>query len=225
MTEGEWLACTDPKKMLRVLRGKHKASDRKLRLVACGCCRRIWEDLTLKPLRLAIEAAEQYADLSATDQELEAVHQKSVSALARSLHRNVGKGRADTTYATKMRRMGIAANAAYPAPFQIKLLHGLGEDEFLRVFSPVLLRCVVGNPFRPVSINPAWFNPTVSNLATAAYEERIMPSGELDPDRLAVLSDALEEAGCDNTDILNHLRSPGPHVRGCWAVDLLLGKE
>jgi predicted DNA-binding WGR domain protein len=62
-------------------------------------------------------------------------------------------------------------------------------------------------------------------LAQAAYEERIMPSGELDPARLAVLSDALEEAGCDNPDILAHLRSLGPHVRGCWVVDLLLGKE
>jgi len=225
MTEGEWLACTDPKNMLRVLRGKNKASDRKLRLVACGCCRRIWEDLTLKPLRPAIEAAEQYADLAVTDQELEGVHHKSVSALARSLHRNVGKGRTDTAYATKMRRMGIAANAAYPAPFQIKLLHGLGEDEFLRVFSPVLLRCVVGNPFRPVTINPAWLTRTVTGLAQAAYEERIMPSGELDPARLAVLSDALEEAGCDNEEMLTHLRSLGPHVCGCWPLDLILGKK
>ena len=48
---------------------------------------------------------------------------------------------------------------------------------------------------------------------------------DLDPDRLAVLADALEEAGCDNADLLSHLRGPGPHVRGCWALDLLLGKE
>lgn len=225
MTEGEWLACTDPKKMLRVLRGNNKASDRKLRLLACGCCRRIWADLTLKPLRPAIETAEEYAELSVTIQELGAVHHKSVTAIARSLHRNVGKRRNDTGYATKMRRMGIAANAAYPAPFQIKLLHGLGEDESLRVFSPVLLRCVVGNPFCHVIIDPACLTPNVIHLATAAYDERSMPSGELDPARLAVLSDALEEAGCDTQDILTHLRSPGPHVRGCWAVDLILGKE
>ena len=61
-------------------------------------------------------------------------------------------------------------------------------------------------------------------LATAAYEERILPAGTLDSDRLAVLADALEDAGCDNEDILSHLRGPGPHVRGCWVVDLLLGK-
>jgi hypothetical protein len=67
--------------------------------------------------------------------------------------------------------------------------------------------------------------PIVLALAQSAYDYRIMPSGELDPARLAVLSDALEEAGCDDADILNHLRAAGPHVRGCWALDLLLGKE
>ena len=58
-----------------------------------------------------------------------------------------------------------------------------------------------------------------------AYDERLMPSGELDLGRLAVLSDALEEAGCTSAEILTHLRSPGPHVRGCWALDLILGKS
>jgi hypothetical protein len=56
-------------------------------------------------------------------------------------------------------------------------------------------------------------------LATAASDNRILPAGTLEPARLAVLADALEEAGCDNADILNHLRNSGPHVRGCWAVD------
>jgi hypothetical protein len=88
-----------------------------------------------------------------------------------------------------------------------------------------LLRDIVGNPFRRVSFNLVWQTPTVTNIAQAAYEERALPSGELDPARLAVLSDALEEAGCNDANILGHLRSPGPHVRGCWAVDLLLGKE
>jgi hypothetical protein len=83
---------------------------------------------------------------------------------------------------------------------------------------------VFGNPFHLAVINPAWLTPTVNSLAAAAYEERILPSGELDTARLAVLADALEETGCTNADILSHLRSPGPHVRGCWAVDLILGK-
>jgi hypothetical protein len=81
------------------------------------------------------------------------------------------------------------------------------------------------NPFRPVTIDPAWLTPTVTDLATAGYEERAQPSGELDTARLAVLADALEEAGCDNADLLNHLRAPGPHVRGCWAVDAGLGRS
>ena len=87
-----------------------------------------------------------------------------------------------------------------------------------------------------------WLTSTVRSLAQAAYDERSRPApsgpfpgigatttwvddGTLDPARLAVLSDALEEAGCDNEDMLRHLRSPGPHVRGCWALDLVLGKE
>jgi len=89
----------------------------------------------------------------------------------------------------------------------------------------VLLRDVVGNPFRPVSLNRAWLTPTVVSLAQAAHDERILPSGLLDPARLAVLSDALEEAGCTDAAIVSHLRSAGPHVRGCWALDLILGKQ
>jgi hypothetical protein len=65
---------------------------------------------------------------------------------------------------------------------------------------------------------------SVASLAEAAYEHRDLPSGHLEPARLAVLSDALEEAGVTG-EILDHLRSTGPHVRGCWAVDLILAKD
>jgi hypothetical protein len=84
-----------------------------------------------------------------------------------------------------------------------------------------LLREVFGNPFRPVAVDPywlAWNDGTVVRLAQVVYEERAF-------DRLPILADALEEAGCDNTDILSHCRQPGEHVRGCWALDLLLGKQ
>ena len=86
------------------------------------------------------------------------------------------------------------------------------------------VRDIFGNPFCPVSFDPAWRNSTVTALATAAYEERLLPSGHLEGDRLAILADALEDVGCDNADILSHLRGPGPHVRGCFVIDLLLGK-
>jgi hypothetical protein len=70
-----------------------------------------------------------------------------------------------------------------------------------------------------------WRGGTVPRLAQAAHDERELPSGHLDPARLAVLADALEEAGCTDDGIVAHLRGPGPHVRGCWALDRLLGRE
>jgi hypothetical protein len=86
-----------------------------------------------------------------------------------------------------------------------------------------LLLDVLGNPFRPLAVPPACLSPTVIRLARAAYEERELPSGHLDPARLNVLADSLEDAGAAQA-LIDHLRSPGPHVRGCFAVDLLLGR-
>jgi hypothetical protein len=77
-----------------------------------------------------------------------------------------------------------------------------------------VIRDLFGNPFRPITLDPDWLAPTVRSLARAAYDERILPSGELDPRRLAVLADALEEAGCADEQVLSHLRGPGPPVRG-----------
>ena len=86
-------------------------------------------------------------------------------------------------------------------------------------------RDLFGNPFRPVAVERAWLTAAGQELAQAAYEQRLLPSAELGPERLAVLADALEEAGCTDADILSHLRGPGPHVRGCWALDLILSKD
>lgn len=80
-----------------------------------------------------------------------------------------------------------------------------------------LLRDIVGNPFRPIALDPAWLTTTVHSLAQTVYDERAF-------DRLPVLADALEDAGCANHELLSHCRGPGSHVRGCWVVDLLLGK-
>jgi hypothetical protein len=71
----------------------------------------------------------------------------------------------------------------------------------------------------------AWHGGAPGTLARAVYEEREVTSGNLDPARLAVLADMLEEAGCADADILAHLRGPGPHVRGCWVVDALVGRS
>ncbi len=80
-----------------------------------------------------------------------------------------------------------------------------------------LILCTLGNPFRPVTLEPAWLTSTVRSLAEGIYAERAF-------DRMPILADALEEAGCDNADLLAHCRGDGPHVRGCWVVDLVLGK-
>jgi hypothetical protein len=86
----------------------------------------------------------------------------------------------------------------------------------------ILIRDIFGNPFRPQpSIDSSWLSwndGIVSKLAKAIYDDRAF-------DRLPILADALEEAGCTNADILEHCRQPGEHVRGCWGVDLVLGKR
>ncbi|MDB5306924.1 MAG: hypothetical protein JWO38_1126 [Gemmataceae bacterium] len=80
------------------------------------------------------------------------------------------------------------------------------------------LKELLNNPIRPLAVEPTWLTPTVLSLAEAVYADRTL-------DRLPILADALQDAGCENPDLLTHLRGEGPHVRGCWAVDLLLGKE
>jgi hypothetical protein len=101
---------------------------------------------------------------------------------------------------------------------------GAEAEEAERKFQCDLLRDLFGNPFHPTPLNPAWLTTPSTSLARAAYEERNLPSGAVDGDRLAVLADALEEAGCSDVAILGHLRGRGPHYRGCWLVDALLGK-
>ena len=86
------------------------------------------------------------------------------------------------------------------------------------MFQCLLLRDIFGNPFRPVAFAPSWRSSSVVALARAMYESREFAA-------MPVLADALEEAGCDAADILAHCRNPhGVHVRGCWVVDLVLGK-
>ncbi|HYH67899.1 MAG TPA: hypothetical protein VD866_24595 [Urbifossiella sp.] len=87
-----------------------------------------------------------------------------------------------------------------------------------RAAQSILVRDIFGNPFRPVALDPTWRTEAVVGLATGIYADRAF-------DRLSVLADALEDAGCADADVLTHCRGPGPHVRGCWVVDLLLGKS
>jgi hypothetical protein len=90
------------------------------------------------------------------------------------------------------------------------------------------IRDIFGNPFRPRpafdSSWQSWNDGIIPKLAQAIYDERELPAGTLDGSRLLILADALEEAGCTNADILDHCRRQGEHVRGCWVINLLLGK-
>jgi hypothetical protein len=127
-------------------------------------------------------------------------------------------------------------SAAEEAALQVKF--ALRNDEDTKAVAPplqevyevadraqcALLRDIFGNPFRPITINSTWLTPVVVSLAQATYDNRDLPAGTLQPDRLAVLADALEEVGAGG-EVVEHLRSPGPHIRGCFVLDLLLGKE
>jgi hypothetical protein len=215
-TESEWLRCEDTITMLNSLKGA--AGERKLRLLNCACCRRIWPLIPDERSRKAVESSEDYADGLIGRFKL---HCDGISASDAA--RGTPKNRALPPYSARITAQnGNAEGGAVARAAQVIFQGAMMESRDEPYCS--LLREIF-RPFRRMSINPAWLDPTVSSLAQAAYEERILPSGELDPPRLAVLSDALEEAGCDDADLLEHLRSPGPHVRGCWAVDLVLGKE
>jgi hypothetical protein len=93
---------------------------------------------------------------------------------------------------------------------------GVGEAEYL--WQCASLRDIIGNPFRRVVVDPAWLMPGVVKLARIVYEGRAF-------DLMPELADALEAAGCNNADIFNHCRQPGEHMRGCWVVDAILGKQ
>lgn len=225
MTEAEWLACTDPQKMLEFL--PSKGSDRKLRLFAVACCRRIWHLLVDERSRKAVEVVERFAEGEATDQErLAAVTAADPHHHARFGTRETPEGwPEDPGVATGFADAGLAAVCAAGSSAEI----GAVALSDMLPTQVAYLHCIFGPlPFRSITVDPlilAWNDSTVRRIAEGIYEERRMPGGTLDNIRLAMLADALEESGCNNADILSHCRSAGPHVRGCWVVDLILGKE
>jgi len=222
MTEDEWLACDDPSAMLEFL--QEKITKRKCLLFACACERRLWERPDCE--REKVEATERYADgQGSADDVLAALETIGIDGV--TLESVTDMDPLDWAEYGARDSAEFAANVAQTEPIED------AEDERAwgaaftaeTTVQAALLRDVVGNPFSAQSVARAWLMSTVESLAEAAYNERNASSGELDPQRLAVLADALEEAGCSDEAILSHLRSHGTHVRGCWAVDLVLGKE
>ena len=228
MTEEQWLAGTDPREMLEALRAGGLLSERKARLFAVACCRRIWPLLLdAGPARRAVEVAERYADGRADDGELAGAVSDLDAAPGGTALPEVSLGQA-----VRSALFLDAGSAAHYAAFGACCRDGggqfmplLGAVDAEQAIQSELLRDLLGNPFRLITLFRTWLTPQVVALAQAAYDERELPAGTLDPARLAVLADALEEAGCDQAGLLDHLRGPGPHVRGCWVLDLLLGRE
>ena len=212
MDESGWLVGTDPHTLLKLL--GERVGDRKRWLAACACCRRIPGFPESEEDRHCVEVVEEFADGRATEGDLHGLREGWDIRWYRnwpgsSLDRAVG------CYVDA--HWDLLPRNATPEEQAEALAQANAEVT-------ALLRDVFGNPLRPVTVDPSWVNDTVTSLAEAAYQERVMPEGALDGTRLALLADALEDAGCTEATILGHLRAPGPHVRGCWAVDLVLGK-
>jgi hypothetical protein len=175
--------------------------------------------------------AERYADGQATDRELKVAEQEAYTA--EEAYDPYKDDFLIPPYPPKleetepMRRAAQAANmvtsrdhesAAIVAHFA---LHAIGTGVDLTAESETqaaFLRDIFGNPFRQVTFSPEWRTDTAIALACTMYESR-------DFSAMPILADALQDAGCDNDDVLNHCRGTGPHVRGCWVCDLVLGKE
>jgi hypothetical protein len=198
MTESEWLTCADPEPMLAFLRGR--AGARKLRLFAVACSRRAWHLLD-GPGRAAVEVAERFADGDASGEELRAARLACKTA-----------GTQASWYAAASDAGIAAGNASRSA----RSAAGTRLAEECAAQAR-LLRDVFGNPFRPVVLRPAWLTAEVVALAGRVYEDRGF-------DRMPALADALARAGCDNPEVLGHCREGAEHARGCWVLDLLLGK-
>jgi hypothetical protein len=202
MTEAEWLACADPQPMLEFLRDK--ATERKLRLFAVACCRRNEELMANASSQMALEASEDYADGQISRKELKGIRRAVWEALFSRDSKAAWEAAGSRTWET------LIATLWRLGPF---------SDKTCQV--ALLYDCFGPFPFRPVAVAASWLawnDGAVRKMAQAIYDERAF-------DRLPLLADALEDAGCTSADILAHCRGPGPHVRGCWVVDLVLGKE
>jgi hypothetical protein len=207
MNEQEWLACTAPEKMLQFLSAN--SANRKFRLFICACCRCYWDRLKDKRSRHAVEWSEQFIE----GQVDEGKRREIILAAWEVLRPYRGRNRP------------IEAWWAAFAPCD-RFLDRDGEwqggDHQQRIVMSVLLRDIIGPLlFRPVNLAPSWLNwhdGLLVSMARQMYHNR-------DFTEMPILADALEEAGCQDQDILDHCRARSEHVRGCWVVDLVLGKS
>lgn len=207
MTEEEWLASGNPLQLLDYIGATLEA--RKSHLLTAACFHRHWERLPVA-CRDWARLAESAAEGKATRQDLD----DAFDAIEEALNELGPPGEfvalLDMAYGMWQSEWPYLDEGDQDAAWCAE-----------RKAQACLVRDVFPNPFRPVSIDPTWQlwnGGSVRKMAQAIYEDRAF-------DGLPVLADALEEAGCDSLDVLSHCREPGPHVRGCWVVDLLLDQE
>lgn len=221
MTEAEWLVSEDPLELLAFV--APRSTDRKLRLFLCHCCARV-VDAIPPQWRLFRGHAEPFQQL-----------QRALSVVEQFAEGLVGsdaldKARRDADDSTDVNHIDyggevkfgsvaaavVAAAAVHPVPRAVlEVGRGAKGETHWRM---LILRDIFGNPFRPVVSSPSWRTDTVLSLARQMYESREFSA-------MPILADALQDAGCDSEEILNHCRSGGVHVRGCWVVDLVLNKD
>jgi hypothetical protein len=225
VTEVEWLACDEPSSRVFALHGIGREHfKRKFLLFTCACFRR-GRDIHPDGLR-AVGILERHADGE--------VDFAAVVALRKELGRPGGPawplftdgiGVDNSTWrepfwqyhASWQTASAISAAATARKPGRPSRA-AIAEREQTRSALQLLVHDIFGNPFRPVAFGAEWRTSTAVAIAKQMYESR-------DFTAMPILADALQDAGCDNDDVLNHCRGPGPHVRGCWVVDLVLGKE
>jgi hypothetical protein len=236
MTEAEWLVCEDP----RVLLAKYhlaRVSERKMRLFACACCYWLWDRLDSEEIRQCLHAAELLAD-GHLDTRTAGIWYRRACVARDNLLGLDGREAKRIAYNVVAKAIALEEFGLLHRDVAQAVAAGQGVWEGSLVWVGIIsgvskqlldyLRDLFNNPFRPVAVDQvwlAWNDRCVVNLAQAAYEDRDPKTGHLDRTRMAVLADALEEAGCSEVELLGHLRGRGPHVRGCWVIDHLLGKE
>jgi hypothetical protein len=220
MTEAEWLSCQNPQMMLEFLRDK--VSDRKLRLFAVACCRNIDYAMFEQGSWLAIDTSEKFADRLVHDAELlqgrraaedaiEAAAEYTFIAPELAAHHTTDLQIAESVDLVA----NFAADAAHEYGYLCDQTKADGRKESASQCK--LLRCIFGSRFHSSNVRPSW-PATVTALADFIYTDRSF-------EQLPILADALEEGGSLDAKLLKHLRSEGPHVRGCWALDAVLGKS
>jgi hypothetical protein len=210
MTEAEWLAATDPRPMIGFLRGR--LTDRKARLFIVACCHLVADLFTDHESRNAVDMGERYTAGEASDDD----RIKAWTSVGNDLSDRIQDA---SWWADEAAEWAVDIlykdGSVYRAAARASRSATHAKPGSV-VQQRSLLHCIVGNPFRPVAVDPAWLTPTVLSLAEGIYADRAF-------DRLPILADALQDAGCEDANILGHCRSDGPHARGCWVVDLVLG--